>query len=64
MSDWIDELVDAQLDTGPYRLPADKCKVCGFAWHGLPTVYGCDGTFSARVLDAVESQGVMDWTEL
>lgn len=45
--DWIDELVDASLATGPVRPKGEKCPHCGGEWHGKPNAEFCQGSHLA-----------------
>ena len=62
MKDDIDELIDLALARGEKKVAfgdvPDKCKQCKRAFHGLPKD-GCQG-FD---LEAIESQGVINWEE-
>lgn len=58
----IDELIDLALAKGEKKTVfgdvADKCPQCRMNFHGLPKG-GCQG-FN---LEAIESQGVINWEE-
>ncbi len=57
--DPIDELIEAALKTGPTRPPLEKCNRCQDTWHGLSRP-GCQGSWD---VEAIQNQGVIDWTE-
>lgn len=62
VSDRIDEMVQASIDRGPYKPIPDKCGNCRLNFHGLPKG-ACPGAFSLNI-EAVQNQGVIDWTRL
>lgn len=61
VTDRIDEMVQASIDRGPYKPTPDKCSKCRLNFHGLPKG-SCPGAFSLDV-EAVQNQGVIDWTK-
>lgn len=63
--DWIDELVQASLDRGPdWRPEMDRCPLgCHEMFHG--EVKGaCPGVYGSLDVEAVQNQGLIDWTAI
>jgi hypothetical protein len=65
LMDWIDELVQASLDRGPsWRPEFEKCaRGCNEGFHG-ETKGLCPGAYGVLDVDAVQNQGVLDWTKI
>lgn len=64
MADWIDELVQESIDKGPQnRISFEKCQneKCHVGWHGFARS-DCPGSFNMDV-EAIQNQGVIDWTQ-
>lgn len=58
IDDWVEQsLIRDQKPANPLL----KCEMCGDMWHGLKRG-ACAGPFALDV-EAVQNQGVLDWTD-
>lgn len=61
MGDWIDELVDWQLERGPVCGWEGMCpNACGLPWHSWAST-NCPGSWKKKVTEIVRHADHISW---